>query len=634
MKGKGRAFKKALLLGAVLNLPFIGCGGGSSTSDNTTNNTNTQPKVGENYITSVYGTAKLVFKNGVIKSTNTPTGVYAQGNQGNVVVYLPHTGGDFTLTANNPDDPATYVYAVSNGTNLCNDASFSIVSTNASCVNVSGYDYANNQTFTNEPMIKINHAQATETATFHLQGNEGQTKTMSVFRLYDLIQQGNNTVLNLGDYFQSFTIQFNDMTNAAVVSDTTCPAFDDGNGNVHVPYNATCLKIKLEDVDTIGTNHQYSLDGGTTWQTFTSPYTLQLDVSGLAPGSSQNVRVDVEEQIGTANGNAIWDSISYVWNVIKDAQPGINAYCVDNVSGNTWNVNSGDTCVFSDPQGNTGIQYYVKITLNDTGTCNVVVYKDGTQVDNQTMSCANLQYAYGIDASEKGTRVHNVSIEVYRTDYGSPVLIGNVNVNYRVNVAPTLSFFFQPALMKDGTTAYKYYVNESINGSIQGSNSDGDVLTCYLDFNNDGTIDQTINNCENLTSLSTSYPSPGTYTIKATVTDGVDSSTATQTVSVYDMPSITVRWRPDVIFVGETTTFEVIVNNPGIVDDNGVECLLTVDYFCDGYVDATVNGCSTGVVYSITDTPPFSGTRTDCAEFEDYRGTKVNGSATLDVWPL
>ncbi len=201
--------------------------------------------------------------------------------------------------------------------------------------------------------------------------------------------------------------------------------------------------------------------------------------------------------------------------------------------------------------------------------------------------------------------------------------------------APTINVSVQPTLMKDGSTAYKYYVNETINGSIQGfyGSVTNTSLTCYLDFNNDGTPDQTINNCENAQNFTVSYPSPGTYTIKATVTDGVDSSTATQTVSVYDYPAIVASWDPGLIFLGGSSTFSVYVINTGIVDDNVSECLLTVDLHCDGYINTTINGCSTGVVYSITDTPPIDGTRTDCAEFEDYRGTKVSGSATLIVLP-
>ncbi len=631
--------RNLLLLSALLSTKLIGCKGTASDATETQNN-QTYPTAEQNYITSVYGTAKLVFKNGVVKYQSSPSGVYAQSNQGTVTVYLPHTGGEFSLTVNNPDDPATYVYAVSNGTNLCNDPSFSTVSANASCVNVSGYDAVNNQTFTDEPMIKINHSQATETATFRLQGSEGQTKTMSIFRLYDLLQQGNKPALNLGDFFRSFNVRFNDITNATVVSDATCPALDDGAGNVHVPYNATCLKIKLEDADTVGTNHRYTLDGGTTWQTFNPPHTIQLDVSGLAAGSSQSIGVGVREQVGSVNGNAVWDSKSYTWKVIKDSQPGINLYCTDNISGNTWSVNSGGTCVFSDPRGSTGVQYQIKFTLNDSGTCNVVVYRNGTRVDNQTMPCANLQYSYSIDASEKGTGTHSVSVEIYRTDYGSPVLTGSASVNYRVNTAPTVSLNLQPATMKDGTTAYKFYVNESINGSVQGSDNDGDALSCYIYKDSaDTTPALTISNCENPVGFTLSYGTAGNYVPKIEVSDGTDSVVYTANdfgiggVGVYNQPSIVVSWNPEVIAVGGSSTFSVEVVSAGIVDDNGGGCLLTFDYFCDGYVDATVNGCSTGVVYSVTHTPPFSGTRTDCVEFEDYRGTKVSDSATLSVLP-
>ncbi len=51
-------------------------------------------------------------------------------------------------------------------------------------------------------------------------------------------------------------------------------------------------------------------------------------------------------------------------------------------------------------------------------------------------------------------------------------------------------------------------------------NADGDTLTCYLDVDNDGTVDYTINDCANNTSQTHTYSTAGTYTAVLTVEDG------------------------------------------------------------------------------------------------------------------
>jgi len=66
------------------------------------------------------------------------------------------------------------------------------------------------------------------------------------------------------------------------------------------------------------------------------------------------------------------------------------------------------------------------------------------------------------------------------------------------------------------------------------SDADGDTLTCYLDIDNDGTNDYTINDCANNTSKQHTYNTAGTYTAKLTVDDGnggIDSKTVNVTVN-------------------------------------------------------------------------------------------------------
>jgi len=52
------------------------------------------------------------------------------------------------------------------------------------------------------------------------------------------------------------------------------------------------------------------------------------------------------------------------------------------------------------------------------------------------------------------------------------------------------------------------------------SNPNGSTLTCYLDINNDGIDDYTINDCVNNSSQNHTYDTEGNYIAKLTVDDG------------------------------------------------------------------------------------------------------------------
>ena len=70
------------------------------------------------------------------------------------------------------------------------------------------------------------------------------------------------------------------------------------------------------------------------------------------------------------------------------------------------------------------------------------------------------------------------------------------------------------------------------------SDPDGDRLTCYLDVDNDGENDFTIDNCTSSTSQQHTYDTSGTYTAKLTVDDG-SGGTATKTIQVNVVQNIT-----------------------------------------------------------------------------------------------
>lgn len=439
--------KYILLTGVVL---LAGCGGGGGdTSTSTGGNTN-NPTYGDNYITSTYGTAKLEFPNGLVVVNQPTSGLSAQGSLGNVIVYLPHTGGQANLTVNN-DSTATYIYITSNGINIYNNADFSLGSTNLSWEQVScSATYGN--TYSNEFMVKLTHSSPQETGTFNLNLQEGESINFDNFRLYDLIQQNSSNVCDLGDYFDSFTVKANVMPQVNPVSTSSCPSIDLGNGNYSVPYNATCVEFNIKDNDGVGSNHQYSLDG-TNWVPVTLPASVQVDVSSLPAGSSTPINLYVGETV--SNGNKSFDGVRlYSFNILKDVQAGLNIYCNDGKTGNVWQVNNGETCVFTDPtQGsNAPYTHSINFTFNDgtSSNCRLEVYKNGSLVDQGTYPCNGVNHSYVLDNADTGNGQQQVDVKLYKDYGGNNVLIDAKTFYSRINKAPTLSLNTPSSWPKEG----------------------------------------------------------------------------------------------------------------------------------------------------------------------------------------
>ncbi len=631
-----KLLRNALLYG-VTALAMYGCGG--NTTDNTSPSQQPpSPRYGDNHITSVYGTAKIEFPNGVvITEQQTTQGLTTQGSQGSVTVYLPHTGGHANLTVNN-DSPATYIYMTSNGNNIYNNPSFSLGSSNLSWEQVS-CDATDGNTYNNEFMIKFTHSSSQEIGTFNFNLQEGESITLDNLRLYDWISQGSSNVCDLGDYFDSFSVKANVMPQVNPVSTSSCPSMDLGNNNISVPYDATCVEFNIEDTDGVGSNHRYSLDG-TNWVPVTLPARVQVDISSLPSGSSINLYVGET----LSNGNESFEDVKdYLFTIYKDAQAGLNIYCNDGKTGNVWQVNNGETCEFTDPtQGsNAPYTHSINLTFNDgtTSNCRVEIYKNGTLVDQGTYPCNAVNHSYVLDNADTGTGQQQVDAKVYKDYGGNKVLIDAKTFYYKINKAPTFtSFFFNPATAKDGTQIYKYYVGENISGELQGNDVEGDALTCYLDQDRDGNFDQTLSNCQNPTSLNLSYNATGTYDPLVRVCDSLDCAETTfsqmnggKTIGIYNQPSVNCYWDPEVTFVGVSSTLYINVNDSGITDDNGSGCEIRIDYLNDGYVGEVVNTCNS---ISRTFTFPVPQTRTDRVDFEDYRGTIITCYANLDVLPV
>ncbi len=84
------------------------------------------------------------------------------------------------------------------------------------------------------------------------------------------------------------------------------------------------------------------------------------------------------------------------------------------------------------------------------------------------------------------------------------------------------------------------FIGEPIEFSYNVEDFDGDNLTCYIDYENDGTWDEIINNC--LTGVLThTYNIAGTFTILFKVFDGTSEISTTKTIIIEEVPSGSVR---------------------------------------------------------------------------------------------
>ena len=195
---------------------------------------------------------------------------------------------------------------------------------------------------------------------------------------------------------------------------------------------------------------------------------------------------------------------------VEDGRGGIASQTI-NVAVNagvnyTLTVNklgAGSGTVTSNPAG-----------INCGNTCQAQ-FPDGTNVTlTATPSQGSIFSGWGGDCSQCGTNtVCNVTLN---TDI-------NCTAQFDVNQPPQINSF-----TANPTSGYAPL---SVTFGWNLSDPDGDVLICYLDIDNDGNTDYTINDCANNTSQQHTYDTVGNYTAKLTVEDG-KGGTVSQTVNI------------------------------------------------------------------------------------------------------
>ncbi len=115
----------------------------------------------------------------------------------------------------------------------------------------------------------------------------------------------------------------------------------------------------------------------------------------------------------------------------------LKIYCSDGKTGNVWQVNDGDECVFTDPTQGTDPPYThsIQIAFNDgtSDSCKIEIYKNSTMVYQSSYTCNSLNHSYILDNADTGRGRQRLDFKVYKNS----TLIDTKALYYKINKAPT-----------------------------------------------------------------------------------------------------------------------------------------------------------------------------------------------------
>jgi len=177
---------------------------------------------------------------------------------------------------------------------------------------------------------------------------------------------------------------------------------------------------------------------------------------------------------------------------------------------------------------------------------------------------------------------HTITLEA--TD--SVGATGSDTITVTVNAAPEIdTMLADPARVNVGTpTTIRWGVTDA----------EGDLLTCELDINADGSNDHTIDDCASNTSQIHTFTEIGDYQIRLTVADSVNASAPAEqivNVSVMDFGAapeiISFSATPEAPKTSSSVTFDWDVSD---AEGDTLTCKLDVD--ADGTDDYTIDDCA------------------------------------------
>lgn len=164
------------------------------------------------------------------------------------------------------------------------------------------------------------------------------------------------------------------------------------------------------------------------------------------------------------------------------------------------------------------------------------------------------------------------------------------------NLAPVVSIFSAAKSVLEP--------NESVQLNILAFDPNNDAITCQLDSDGDGTVDQSFDDCQQDNSFNISFANAGSYNLSITATDGELSASKSLILIVNDAigtpnnnPIITTFSQANSDLVYESQPFDLNILGSD-ADSDPLTCTLDIDN--DGTADLTVADCETAKTASVT----------------------------------
>ena len=330
------------------------------------------------------------------------------------------------------------------------------------------------------------------------------------------------------------------------------------------------------------------------------------------PSDVMNVRAMITDSFSSATASSTI--------TVNNLAPSLN------VSFSPGSVNEGQMATLSGSYSDPGI--------SDTHSLYIDWDNNGTYEQSQTVSGGTFfvtrQYADD-NPTATPSDSYNVNVKLVDDDTGSATANATITVN---NAAPSLYISLLPASVFEGQSAI-----------LSGSYTDpgiSDTHTLYIDWDNNGTYDQTQAVSGGIFSFSPQYPDDnptGTpsdiYNVSVKlVDDDTGTATASASVTVNNVaPSLSVSFSPSSINEGQSATLTGTYTDPGVSDTH----TLYIDWDNNGTYNQSqsVSGGTFSFTHLFVDDHPNTGTPSDTltvgVKLEDDDTGSTSASPTIVV---
>ena len=219
----------------------------------------------------------------------------------------------------------------------------------------------------------------------------------------------------------------------------------------------------------------------------------------------------------------------------------------------------------------------------DTLTCTLDV--DGDSSTDYTIT----------DCASNGSQAHTY---IAAGTYSATLTVSDGNGG---TVAQTVDLIVDPAagntapvIDSFSTSASPSYTNAATTLVWSVSDADGDSLTCTLDVDGNAVADYTIGDCASNSSQLHTFATAGSHTVRLSVSDGVDTVTREQVVTVVEPVVMAVTMDDRTAVAGERILYTVTVGNrsPESVDGVSVQFQVPAGLTFNYYYDAEPNAAS------------------------------------------